>query len=219
MRTAQQTSPVTSKVEALVIGEVLLVQAKLSKKTQRPDGSFYPQKAYCEFAEIIANPDATLNLLAIANKGDDRFNSIPKARRAWSIFEAVQFEAMSGIKFDSLKEEFTLINLLTPTIEGHKIRLYVKETTDITEYQAVNMEKTAKQLVNRKTGEILYFYKDGKHIFSNVQAQIEGSSAAKHERINVKEGVETPGTGIFPFNHSFPETISLIAEAKEAFPA
>lgn len=201
----------TVTVLSLVVGQVLLSQAKVTKEGK---------KAYCEFAEIIQNEENGPNLLALANKGDERFNSTSKPRRAWISFEPTQYEAMTGLKFADLKEEFTEINLLNPELEGNKIKLYVKETLEPNEYQAANIEKTAKQTVNRKTSEVMYFYSKGRFIFSNVIAEIEGNRNAVHERINVKAGIgqtQDSTNGLFPFNHIFPKMVSLVKEAKEAF--
>lgn len=197
-----------SAIDNLVEGQTMLAFARLSKNGE---------KAYCTFASVIKRDDSSVNMLGLLNKGDDRFNSKPKPRRAWASVEPTIFEQITGKKFSELTLEDTEINLLNPTVEGHEISLCVRETLDANEEELSNVEKYAKQTVNRKTGEILYFYKDGKHIFSNMVIQAKGSAQDKHIRINVTGENASPNTGLFPFGYEFPEVVSLVKDAEAVF--
>lgn len=155
----------------LVAGMVMLASIKQSETDS---------KAILEFAEGFAPQN--LNILALANEGDDRFSPAVSVRRAWLTAEianlakfgitAEQVEAMkaayveNGGHFAVMIENPTIA--ISPT---KKVRLAIQLKDSLKpfdEYQAENKLKTCKQAVDRKTGEVRYFLKDNQLIFSKA---------------------------------------------------
>ena len=181
-------------IETLKKGDTLLVSVR-----KTANGSFQ-----AEFAEHIINPDSPKNMLASLNKGDERFEQTGKPRRCWT---KITPESASELGIDLIKdkvdEEGKEYNILNPSIDGVRIRIQVTETTEATEWQAKNVEKAAKQIVDRKTGEVLYFRKDGKFIFSNTSVV----SDVNHTFLKGE---------LYPFNHTFAETANVPFEMETA---
>jgi hypothetical protein len=124
-------------------------------------------KIQFELAEKMERTgDGAINLLALMNKGDERFEQ-GGARRAWMTAEAAQVTAFFGIDADDLAEvgeEPTFIWILNPEVQGLDLRLQIKETTVGTEYEMANVDTRAKRA--GKNGPILSV--EGEPIFSHT---------------------------------------------------
>tara|TARA_R110000803_G_scaffold71102_4_gene134171 strand:+ start:13477 stop:14016 length:540 start_codon:yes stop_codon:yes gene_type:complete len=142
-------------VNNIVKGETLLVSVKAVR-----GGKFQ-----LEFAEPISNPNAKggNSLVTMLNKSDDRFSS--KARRAWISGEKLDIEQMLGISLEGVGEgQSKDLNVLNPEIGGERLRIQIQETTSPDDYQASNIETTAKK--SGANGDFITH--NGSHIFSNT---------------------------------------------------
>ena len=149
----------TGSLATLKAGQTLLVNARKVKNN----------KIHLEFAEVIQGGSAPVNVLALLNKSDDRFSS--NARRAWVTAEPADAEEYFNIDFGlsagwymSEKGEMLDLDVLNPTMEGVRCRILVQETTEGTEYQIDNLDKSAKR--RGKDGEFITH--QGSYIFSNT---------------------------------------------------
>ena len=158
----------TGKIEDLQPGECLLIDARKVKNG----------KIQLHFAERISNGDRPMSALTILNASDPRFSS--GARRAWATAEVADAAERFNINFgddgdwyvgqDKKGEEVELLdlNILNPFIDvnGNKFtfRVQVSETINANEWQAENLERTAKR--KGKDGD--YITHNGDYIFSNT---------------------------------------------------
>jgi hypothetical protein len=150
----------TGSLDSLQKGQTLLVDAR------KVAGG----KIQLGFAEIIKVNDRGENVLSILNKSDDRFSS--NARRSWSTAEPSDAEEVFGLNFGadagwyaSEKGEMLELNVLNPKINGTRLRVIVDETTEPTEWQADNLERSAK----RKGKNGAFITNNGDYIFSNTE--------------------------------------------------
>jgi hypothetical protein len=139
-------------------GQVLLVNAK----------GVSGGKIQLEFAEIIKSPFAKTNnsksLTARANASDERFQQ-EKPRRGWLTGVPKDLSELLGMELEEMaKGEITEFNVLDPLVDGERVRLEIIETTEPNDYQASNIDKTAKKA--GKDGD--YIMHGGEHIFSNA---------------------------------------------------
>ena len=136
-------------------------------------------KIQFELAERIERASGGINLLALMNKGDERFEQ-NGVRRAWMSAEPSQITAYFGISAEDLAEVSedkynpTFIWIKNPEIEGLDLRLQIVETVVGTAYEMANIDTKAKRA--GKNGNILVH--GGKPIFSNtiVTACVKGES-------------------------------------------
>ena len=150
----------TGKLESLQQGDTLLVAVR------KVSGD----KIHLEFAEAIQIGDRPASILSMLNESDARFSS--RARRAWMTAEPNDASKYLGINFSasndnwymSEKGEVMDLNILNPTINNIRCRLVINETTDATEWQADNVETSAKR--RGKDGD--YITHKGNYIFSNT---------------------------------------------------
>lgn len=146
-------------VENITEGEVLLVSAKVVRNG----------KISLEFAQKIKNPNAkgSNSIIGLLNKSDDRFTQSGGARRAWITGERTDIESMLGLDLSKAENEGDIVtlNVLNPEIGGEKVMIQITETTEANDYQAANIEATAKRA--GKDGD--FIYSGGKHVFSNSQ--------------------------------------------------
>jgi hypothetical protein len=94
-------------------------------------------KFYIELAEVVKNPEAKVNLLALLNKGDERFTfNESKARRAWM---ATTAEGLLILDIDVTKLEFStnddgndvaMLNILNPNIDGEQLRIQITDSLE-----------------------------------------------------------------------------------------
>ena len=133
--------------------------AKLTKITAVKGGKFE--------VEISQAVGRTTNLLALMNQGDDRFSQ-EKERKAWLTSEASMIKKYFGLDVSNLKEGQSIeVDMFNPSVEGLPLSIQISETITPNAYQAANKLKSAKQYVNKTTGETVYLLKDGAFIYSN----------------------------------------------------
>lgn len=133
-------------------------------------------KIQIEFAELI-DSGRVVNPLGLFNKSDDRFNSGGKARRAWLTAESKDASKLLGIDFsdaadwitDSLGNDVLELNVLNPIVNVngtvHTLKVQITETTTPTEYQAANLQTSAK----RKGKDGAFITHQGMYVFANTQ--------------------------------------------------
>ena len=159
----------SGSLQVLQMNETLLVSAR----------KVAGQKIQLEFAEIISKDNSkAVNPLAVFNKSDDRFSQGGGARRAWMTVEPSDASEYLGIDFsdknkawklDAMKRSVMMLNVLNPvaTIGDEEIALKVEiiETTQPNDYQADNIETSAK----RKGKDGAYCTHNGLYIFANTR--------------------------------------------------
>ena len=131
-------------------------------------------KIQLEVAESIQVSDRPMNVLGMLNKSDDRFKS--NARRTWVTAEPTDATELFSINFGADAEwymgtsksgaqvELLDLNVLNPVINDMRCRILVTETIEPTEWQAENVERSAK----RKGAEGEFITHDSNYIFSNT---------------------------------------------------
>lgn len=134
-------------------------------------------KIQLEFAELIKTSTASANPLSLFNKSDDRFNVGNKARRAWLTAQASDASAILGLDLsdngkwsvDGMGREILELNVLNPiaTINGtdHKLCIEIVETIEPTEWQASNLQTSAK----RRGKDGAFITHKGMYIFANTR--------------------------------------------------
>ena len=166
----------TGTVETLKNGQCLLVDARVVAN----------DKISLQFAEIIRPANEQMSLLAYSNRYDDSFAT--KARRSWLITDRQAATEDYGIDFSEINENWyegpkgTMLdlNILNPVLNGYKVRLAIKETTEPTAYQQANLETSAKR--RGKNGD--HILHNGQYIFSNViVVGIKGDQEVEHTRL------------------------------------
>ena len=134
-------------------------------------------KISLEFAEIIKSGDKAVSALTLLNASDARFSGKP--RRAWVTAEPVDAAKAFGVNFGadagwyaSEKGEMLELNILNPAINGNRCRVLVNETTEPNEWQAENIERSAK----RKGKEGPFITHEGDYIFSNTEVVLNNGN-------------------------------------------
>lgn len=162
----------SGNLNTITKGQTLLVSAR------KVSGD----KIHLEFAEII-NSQKNLSVVGEFNKSDDKFSS--KARRAWVTAEPVDATELLGVDFGptagwymDTKGEMLDLNILNPTINGERVQILVRETTEPTDYQKANIETTAKR--RGKDGDFVTH--QGAYIFSNTTV-VRASQFNGHEEL------------------------------------
>lgn len=170
-----------TEITALAIGAIVLASIKQSETES---------KVIIEIAEAIENQQ--VNILALANEGDSRFSPAVSIRRAWLTAEKANLSKF-GITADmitAMEEAYVkdgshlVVMLENPSIKISETKsiplaVQIKEALKpFDDYQEANPLKTCKQAVNKKTGELLFFTKDNKLIFSKTEV------VAKDQRNN-----------------------------------
>lgn len=134
-------------------------------------------KIQLEFAELIKTTATSVNPLSLFNKSDERFSTGNKARRAWLTAQASDASAILGIDLsdngkwsvDGMGREVLELNILNPvaTINGteHKLCLEIVETIEPTEWQASNLQTSAK----RRGKDGAFITHKGMYIFANTR--------------------------------------------------
>jgi hypothetical protein len=159
---------INQMIEALKPGNALLTRVR-----KVANG-----KMEIELAEKVVTKKQSINVLALLNKGDERFNQSSGARRAWYIAEAAQVTALFGVPADQMSAlgeyESLYVGIVNPKIGEAFLRIKIVESTEGSDYDFANIEKTAKR--KGKDGD--YIYHQGKHIFSSttIEGCAEGES-------------------------------------------
>ena len=104
-------------------------------------------KVQLAFSQVLDLGKTPTSILGILNASDERFNQ-QKARYAWLTAQPEDVKKSFGIDVSSLQEgEELIINMVDPRINGidKPLNIQITETTDGTEYEVANFEKTAKR--------------------------------------------------------------------------
>ena len=157
-------------------------------------------KIQLHFAEALEQ-EREPNVLAMFNRGDDRFAQGGKARHCWKIAEPAAASNLFNINLmddaewtmnDSGKETVQ-IGILNPTINGKRLRLQITETiTPRSEWDTENIEAAAKR--KGKNGDFITH--KGYHIFTMTDMVL---SEPKHTFL---EADQTQTTKFAPIQHS-----------------
>lgn len=144
-------------VENLEAGEMLITEVKMV------NGG----KVQLEFAQMVVLPNANKSILGLLNASDERFNSQPRARRAWLSGMPSDIEKVFNIKLDGLVNvgDVQALNILNPELGGQRLNIQFKERTDGTDYEMQNLETSAKRA--GKDGDYIYTA-DGAYIFTDA---------------------------------------------------
>tara|TARA_R110002126_G_scaffold34603_2_gene106959 strand:- start:122 stop:808 length:687 start_codon:yes stop_codon:yes gene_type:complete len=169
-------------LDSLKPGETLLVKARGVKG----------DKVELEFAERVDNPNkkaGTSNpLVSLLNKSDARFDA-SGPRRGWITGTKADIQEMLGLDVSTLAlGQEIMINKVNPTLGGQRLRLQIAETTKATEYQAANIEKSAK----RRGKDGAYITHGGMYIFANTYI-IPSTDEVIHVWLESDEVAETTG--------------------------
>ena len=143
-------------------------------------------KYQLEFAELVQNPTAKggNSLVGLLNKSDDRFQSA-KPRRAWISGEKSDIEGALGMKIEDMDQgDEKFLNIVNPEIGGQRVRVQIVETTEGTDYQLQNIDKSAK----RAGADGDFITHKGDYIFSNTSPVV---GEAKHVFLPA-DAVEAP---------------------------
>lgn len=175
----------------------------------------------------------SVNILALLNKGDERFKQ-GSERRAWfpvtlaTLSEDFNVDALTISKLNALEQgEKVELVIENPTLGGHKLCIQINETTVPDTYQRQHVMKSAKQLMidakiasngklktdfdlGKYIGQNGYFMDaDGNFIFSRGTVTIE--SQVSHTFV---EGALVPETELANYGATLAE--APVAEAVEA---
>tara|TARA_B110000858_G_scaffold5904_1_gene6595 strand:- start:1750 stop:2367 length:618 start_codon:yes stop_codon:yes gene_type:complete len=183
-------------LDTLKANETLLLQAR-----KVANG-----KIQLEVAESIQLSDRPQNVLGMLNKSDDRFKS--NARRTWITAEPTDASELFGVDFGLEAEwymgtsksgssvELLDLNILNPIINGTRCRIMITETIEPTEWQAENVERSAK----RKGAEGAFITHDSNYIFSNTTLVLtDGDTKEMHtfltpDSISMQDGEKNNST-------------------------
>jgi hypothetical protein len=113
-------------------------------------------KLQLEFAEILSREDRPVNALGMFNKSDERFSLQGRPRRAWLTVEEDDAAELLGIDLggdyitNDMGHVIKPLNILNPLIvsgqhAGTRLRVQIVETTKATEWDAANIETSAKR--------------------------------------------------------------------------
>lgn len=144
METKTKMQQIEAEVLLLEEGDVMLVSAR------EVNGG----KISLEFAGKVSGPNG-LNLTALLNESDDRFNQT-KPQRAYMSAEPKDVQRYLGINLDSIETEVIQtkkgdrevypIGILNPSIAGRKINIQIQERLGLeTDWEKENPEQAVKQ--------------------------------------------------------------------------
>lgn len=144
-------------IENLTEGQFLITEAKMVKG----------DKVQLEFAQMVNLPNKNNSIIGLLNVSDERFNSAPKARRAWLSGVKADIEKLFSVDLSTLTNEDDTVelNILNPTINGQPLNIQFVETTKGSTYDLANIDTRAKRA--GKDGEYIYTA-EGQHIFTNT---------------------------------------------------
>ncbi len=148
-------------------------------------------KVQLTFSQIVETGKAPTSILGLLNESDERFNQ-QKPRFAWMSAQPADIKKYFGIDVSELQEGDELeIGLVDPRMNGvdSPLNIQITETTEGTDYDVKNFEKTAKRA--GKNGDFIlhngmYIYVratvvvgEAKHkIFENTTRQEVDNSAS-----------------------------------------
>jgi hypothetical protein len=171
-----QNSTVENQVTELELneGQVALASIRQSKT---------PSKVIIEFGDAIKNEANGLNVVALLNASDARFDAKASIRRHYQAAEKADLAAL-GVPVAAIEEtektgKTVALKMIDPTITDasgvkHPLCIQLEDSLVPNEYQAANPLKTAKQYTN-KNGQTFYFIKDGKFIYGSTRLVTKAS--------------------------------------------
>lgn len=151
-------------------------------------------KFQIEIAEFVENPNATVNVAALLNAGDDRFTqNSSKPRLAW---QSGTSEGLKAIGLDVTKcdfktvegKEIAEVNLMNPSIGGERLRVRLVDSFEKS-YDTQQPKQT-----KDKDGNVTFFMKEGKHIYQQTQVvagEPKHAIIASDERVAAKAVVKS----------------------------
>ena len=177
----------TGSLETLKRGQTLLTVVK-------PVNYSDPNKpkVQIELAEFVQDPNRPVNALAAFNADDDRFSGKP--RRGWLTVSPAMLENLLGIDVDKGTYDGSGVeqdvNMLNPAIDGNRLHIQITETVSPDEYQASNVETTAK----RAGAEGPFITHEGNYIFSNTTIVVgePQHTFLKSDGAPIGEGISAP---------------------------
>ena len=188
----------SGSLQGLQVGQTLLLSAR----------KVAGNKVQLEFAEVLKSGSNAVNPLALFNKSDDRFSQ-GGARRAWLTAEPKDAGQYLGIDIsdanpnwtvDAMGREILPLNIINPiaVIEGESIplRVEVVETVTPTEWQAANIDTSAK----RRGKDGAFITHKGMYIFANTRVAF---NKANHVFLEADATAATTQTSGIPANVDF----------------
>ena len=148
-------------------------------------------KIQLEVAERLEGGSSSNNLLGMFNKSDERFTQ-GGARRAWltcepsDAAEILGIDLSDGYTTDERGRDIKPLNVLNPSMGGTVLHVQVNESTEPSEYQAMNIETAAKR--RGKDGDFITH--QGMYIFANTQVV---SGEAQHTFLEADAPATTGG--------------------------
>ncbi len=182
----------SGSLQTLNAGETLLVQAR-----KVANG-----KIQLELAEILTS-SPTFNPLSVFNKSDKRFSG--GARRAWLTCEISDATELLGLDcsdnadwvIDDMGRNILPLNVINPVAQigdnVHTLKVEVVETTEPSEWQAANLETSAK----RAGADGDFIKHNGNYIFSNTRVTFDVANHVylKADTASVKTDSVNQNTG------------------------
>lgn len=154
-------------VTELKNGETLLTQVRKVKG----------EKYQVELAQLIENPKSKVNVAALFNADDAKFeSSLPKARRAWQTGTAVSLLALFGIDVASLtfngekQVASNFVPIENPMVGEHRL---VIQLNDSVEADPKNPKAQPKQFTRGKDKIVQIMTKDGAPIYQKTSIVAE----------------------------------------------
>lgn len=186
----------TGSLETLTPGQTLIVNAR------KVNGG----KLQLEFAEKLQREDRPVNALSMFNKSDQRFSGGNGARRAWLTVEPSDASELLNVdltddsKYSTDERGFVItpLNILNPAVEGQRMRVQIVETTEATEWDANNIEDSAKRagkdgpFITHKGMYIFtqsnVVFGEPKHVFLESDAPKQTSGIMANQSVDVETG-------------------------------
>jgi len=153
-------------------------------------------KVQLTFSQLVnIKEDNSLNVLALLNASDERFNQ-QKPRFAWLSAMPSDIQSQFGIDVSALKEgEELTIGAQDPRLVAapdSPLNIQIEETVNGTEYQTANFEKTAKRA--GKDGEFIlhngmYIYVNTRIVANEPKHKVYTETTRKEATTNILDGV------------------------------
>ena len=203
----------SGSLDTLKPNDVLLVQAR-----KVANG-----KIQIEVAELIEKDNKLPDVLNLINESDNRFSN-GGARRHWATAEQVDSTKYFGIDFmdtanwymgtskSGISVELLDLNVLNPVVNDQRCRIIITETITPTDWQADNIEKSAKR--KGKDGEFMTH--DSNYIFVNSRLVLTNENTKNEhtfldlDKISMQTGEKQPfGKMISNYADNLVEDIQL----------
>ena len=105
-------------------------------------------KIELEFTQVVVTgEERQVNLLSLLNASDERFTQSGKVTHCWLSAEPQDATALFNIDFSGLVElgDSMELDVVVGQIQGKDMNIQIIESTDGTEYEIANMDKSAKR--------------------------------------------------------------------------